>query len=237
MELNWDGRQSRTKSYPPYFGTDYYQGSINGVENDNFALAYYNELLGLRTFEGRQAKALADWLRDAKAAGDQFDATTDQYKTRTALHVVIRRHTAFQTKEFWLDPDRDYMIIAASWNLTIGQRYTKYLEEALACSQIDGVWVPTLAHRRTATSASKWETEITYNLDSFKSGKVQRADVMIEYPAGSKIVDRISVWHISCGRTESTRYYLSLTPKGTSSDFPRRVLLIIPTVSYTESRL
>lgn len=191
VEINWLDGVSRTKDYPPYFRTAYFQGSIKSHENDNVSIHFFNELLGLRMFDGAIAKPTSQWLRDSVALKKRIDVSMSDFDGVPAVHVVVTSDRDYETKQLWLDPARGFMIDAVQFNFAKDGRYNKYLERVLKSTETDGIWIPTMATRRVGTSASDVETEITYSVKSFVLGTVSKDELAISYPVGSKIYDEI----------------------------------------------
>jgi hypothetical protein len=183
----WDGSVSRRLAIPPYSGRPVPTGQIMPNEITSFRNAKYLSLLGFKMNVSMKSTSIAGWLRDAIATSAAVHADMAEIDKRYLLHVHVAQGD--WNRDLTLDATRGFMIVHIRQDLGMGQMTS--LLDVTDTQEIGGVWIPKKAVGTGTTYADREVTETDYDLQNFAIGSNSDSDVMIDFPAGTRVIDAV----------------------------------------------
>ena len=186
--LNWDGKKGKRLVPPEFSRANVPSGLITSTEDDNFSARRLSELLGFRIRLMPNSIPVAQYIREALAGGAKLEATKVVKGATMLMQIAIQDQQ--WRREIWLDPDRGFMIVRIV--NVYGKDYMKGTLEITDAERVAAVWVPKRAVTTGTTYHDKEVTEITHEVKEFQVGGLKQHDVEIDFPAGTKVSDRIN---------------------------------------------
>jgi hypothetical protein len=175
------------------FGRDRVRNEVAGGllpegEATNFVSFWFNQMTGFRVTDDGPPRTVAAWVEEA-ARTPPRTVTCSAGVVRDMPAVCVAVCDGFQqTKTFYLDPSRDWMIVRADY---IGGTATSNSWSAIEVEKadvVDGVWFPLEAHCLSGNTPSRGRvTDIRYTVEAVAMGKVTEAD--LEVPDSPKGTD------------------------------------------------
>jgi hypothetical protein len=185
---NWDGTVARAVAIPPYEGAPFPQCTITDFESQSFASRTFNELLGIRlAISPSESPSLLAWLRERSEQHDQIEVSTERLDN--ADMVLLKTGFLGRHWSFWFDPARGFMVVRRFYQ--VGETRNRSTFTVLSSESISSVWVPKRAVRHQELEDYPETSEIEYNVHYFKIGTVRHADVAVDFPPNSRVMDGV----------------------------------------------
>jgi hypothetical protein len=166
-------------------------GYVGTNPNTELTWHHFNQVLGLWVLRDGPPMSVVEWIEQtARTPGRAVTCTRAQFGGEAAVSVVVPA-SQMETKTFWFDPSRDWMMVGSAYFGGTPASNNWDSTHVTRAGQVDGVWLPLAASRRSGTTVSSGTGEYEYTVTAAKLGNVREADLAVEFPAGAIVSDVI----------------------------------------------